>query len=458
MVGVGQHLVEDHPRLTEPARHGQGLDVPEGAQGEGSLTTGQPVGGGLRVVPEHEAVRDDLLSHAVQGRKEPRVGGGHESDQGHLQQRRIHHVGVVVLDEGLNLLVVAALHDLVVDAIARLTPAQLMGREATFPRDPDGAVKGDPAHHLGVDEVLVAAAGLPNTCVGLIPVVREPVDDGNDALPGVVAEQPVAVTDPEHRVEGLTVDVELQLISRAVADAHRGGPFVALEVRYLLLHQVLGAVDPVHDLQRPGATRGGQQAVAELHPRRQPAQECGCLIGVAQRHQGVEAERTVAHPGESVVPVALPADLLRQRRSRGRDERARRRIRHELQRDSRTGHGLAPATLVVGDRNPVTPEPHGVLELLGDLLRAQATGGGPDRSGLQQDAGDLTVVEGEPGTGDPIVEFLALGVIEHVGGVQRHLGVLGAEQCVVIGERQVVIHPAVVECRGAFHLESHRAA
>src|SRR5262245_61930403 len=43
VVGVGEHLLEDQPRLIQPPRAGQRVDVPERAQREGALVAGQPV-------------------------------------------------------------------------------------------------------------------------------------------------------------------------------------------------------------------------------------------------------------------------------------------------------------------------------------------------------------------------------------------------------------------------------
>ncbi len=51
-------------------------------------------------------------------------------------------------------------------------------------------------------------------------------------------------------VEHLAVDVELQLVGRAVADPHRPRAAPALEVVEAFLGQVGASVDPVHDLRQ----------------------------------------------------------------------------------------------------------------------------------------------------------------------------------------------------------------
>src|SRR5215467_6110672 len=144
MVGVGEHLLEDKPRLIQPPRAGQGVDVPERAQGEGALIPGQPVGGGGRVVPVDQAVGDQLAVHRLQAGQPHRVARGHEALQRHHQQRGVQDLCVVVLGERAHLRVPAALHDLVVDAIALGGPPGQVGRPGPAGSQPDGAVEGDP--------------------------------------------------------------------------------------------------------------------------------------------------------------------------------------------------------------------------------------------------------------------------------------------------------------------------
>src|SRR3981081_1864302 len=74
------------------------------------------------------------------------------------------------------------------------------------------------------------------------------------------------------------------------------------------------AADPVHELERAGAVRVGvPPAVAE------PVHEPHRLAGEPDPEQGVQGERSVADPGEPVVPVPDSADPLREAGRRGRD-------------------------------------------------------------------------------------------------------------------------------------------
>ena len=148
------------------------------------------------------------------------------------------------------------------------------------------------------------------------------------------------------------------------------------------------AVDPVHDLQRPGA-------VAGLLGRRGPAAICrtaAASSGVAQAEQRVDGERAVPDPGVAVVPVALAADLLGQPGGRRRDQRAGRRVGHQLERHRRAGHHLAPAAGVGRPVQPVAPEARGLVgERLRLLGRDQPLRRAAHR--LQHDAADLALAQ-----------------------------------------------------------------
>ena len=80
------------------------------------------------------------------------------------------------------------------------------------------------------------------------------------------------------------------------------------------------------------------------------------LVGLPVEVEPVERlqrEGRVAHPRVAVVPVALPAGCLGQRRRQRRDGRAGRHVGQPLDRERRALDRLAPA--VVGDPRP--PEP-----------------------------------------------------------------------------------------------------
>src|ERR671920_1557946 len=108
----------------------------------------------------------------------------------------------------------------------------------------------------------------------LIPVLAEPVEHVRELGPAFVPHLQTVGVGEEDGIHRLAIDVELQLIGRAVADPYRARAAVALEVVEDLFLEVRGAVYPVHDLQRAGAfTRFLSNPIPE------PAAEGSGLIG-----------------------------------------------------------------------------------------------------------------------------------------------------------------------------------
>jgi hypothetical protein len=257
------------------------------------------------------------------------------------------------------------------------------------------------------------------------------------------------------RVHRLAVDVQLQLVGGAVADAHRAGAAPALEVVERLLDQVGAAVHPVHDLQRAAAVRRAVGGAVQ-----QPPAERGGFIEVAQAEQGVDGERAVPDPGVPVVPVALAAGLLGQPGGRRGHQRAAGRVRHQLQRHRGPGHHLPPAAVVGRAVQPAPPELRGLvlqsLRLLGGdpagraAVRLQhhpahfafAQRPRPPHAVAHPLQADARILEGQPLRRD---------------GVRGELQAVGREHPAVLGGFQLVRGPAVVEARLYLDREPHHA-
>ena len=105
----------------------------------------------------------------------------------------------------------------------------------------------------------------------------------------------------------------------------------------------------------------GDGALQPVAPGRRLVVEAG----VHQREQG---ERGVADPAEAVIPVALAAELLRQRGGGRGDDAAGRRVGQRLQRDQRALDRLGVGPVGLGARRPVAPEALAVRERLGGSI------------------------------------------------------------------------------------------
>ena len=170
------------------------------------------------------------------------------------------------------------------------------------------------------------------------------------SVPGVVIDGAAVLVVDVDRVDQLPVDVELELGGRLVAHAYGTRPTVTLQVVELLLLQVGAAVHAVHDPQPVD--------LARLHLAEAVGQPLHELLGrvvESEQEQRVEREGRVADPRVAVVPVSRAADLLGEARGRGGDDCARRLVGEQLQRERRALHHLAPASPVVGLREPAAP-------------------------------------------------------------------------------------------------------
>ncbi len=179
-------------------------------------------------------------------------------------------------------------------------------------------------------------------------------------------------------LDDLAVDVQLELPGRAVADPDGLGALVAGQPVERGLGQLALAGDAVHDLQVLRVAGDGPQ---------QPLAPGAGLVAVAGAQQRGEGDGGVAQPGVAVVPVALAADVLRQRGGGGGDDAAGGGVGEALEGDQGAHHGLPVGALVGALAGPLAPE---------------VLGGAEHRLGVRR-AGRLQVrgLPGE-GEGDPL--------------------------------------------------------
>ena len=151
-------------------------------------------------------------------------------------------------------------------------------------------------------------------------------------LPAVLGRGEAAFARLLEGIHQLAIDVELELLVRGVADAHRLGVGVARQPVDFPFGEPPLAAQAVHDLHLVGRARDG--ALQPVAPGRG-------LVVDAGVHHGEQGERGVAQPAQAVVPVALAAELLGQRRRGRRDDAAARQVDQALERDQRALDRLA---------------------------------------------------------------------------------------------------------------------
>jgi hypothetical protein len=88
-------------------------------------------------------------------------------------------------------------------------------------------IERDPAHHLGLGEVRRGAADLPDARVELGPRCAHEVGGRGEAHSSAVVEAATGVRVEPRGLQQMSVDVELQLGPRGIADPNRLGTAVA---------------------------------------------------------------------------------------------------------------------------------------------------------------------------------------------------------------------------------------
>ena len=209
-------------------------------------------------------------------------------------------------------------------------------------------------------EVLGIARPFPDPAVGFGPPLGRVVDQRHQEPPVVVARRVAAPVPAPRQVDELAVGIELELSGGVVPDPDRSRTSVSLEPLDDVAPESALAAHAVHDLEILGVAGG------RAHDER--AERIG-LVDRAELGQGARAEARVPHPRVAVVPVARAADRLRERRGRGRDDRAGGRVRECLEHDPRAARRLLIARAQVERRGPLAPPPQRLLELLVDRVR-----------------------------------------------------------------------------------------
>ncbi len=264
--------------------------------------------------------------------------------------------------------------------------------------------------------------------------------------PRVICHRRTVLVVQVDRIHQFAVDVELQLLASAVADAHRARATVAFQVVEGFLRHFVPTIDAVHNLQ--GAkTRSFDAALL------QPAHEVLGLVRHPQAQEGVQSKCRVADPGVAVVPIAHPADLLGEAARRCRDDRPGRREGQQLQHQGRAVDHLTPAAIVAALAHPASPELESLSQQLGaDEPRLQQPGVSITLNLAEDERRWLARVQQEFGS-DP--RALAR---QRKAADQREAHAGSLKHCAAAFQSDLMRPPRVVESRLTFEPEAHRPA
>ena len=234
----------------------------------------------------------------------------------------------------------------------------------------EGAVQGDPAHDLGVEEIPRRTADLPDALVLLGPAPGRGVGHGDEELLGRGVQLADLLAQPVDGSQQLAVHVDLALGPGPVADAHRSAVPPPCQVGELTLGQISLGADPEHDLQVGAAAQRAGRRHAQV------GEELLRLVGAGGHPHRVHGEGRITDPREAVVPVAVPSLGLRQRRGGGGHDRAGRVVGEGLEDPATDVHELVPRPVVgLVEVGPRPPTRDGVGQPLAQLALGPQTRG-----------------------------------------------------------------------------------
>src|SRR5215470_4362640 len=134
------------------------------------------------------------------------------------------------------------------DLIAQSAPALDWPGDAETLAAFDGAVERHPGHDLGVRELPRPTAHFPQSLVGRAPDCLQMLDQLQLQVPFGAHRRQAALTALKQRIHDLAENVDLQLLGRSIADAHRLCALITGEVGELPLIETPFAGETVHDL------------------------------------------------------------------------------------------------------------------------------------------------------------------------------------------------------------------
>ena len=199
---------------------GEAFDEPEGADCERRLLAGEAVDA-VGDIAVDETVGGELVRDAIGRRPSPRIVVRDEPDDRDHQVRRVQRLGPEGLHERAGLGIDALGVDELPDLVSRGAPGFDVALATILLGQFDDAIERHPGHHLRIDEMPGLAADLPDSLIGLAPLVQHPTRDPAEEVPEDVVDLAAVPPVEIGRIEQLAKDVELELLRGAVADAHR---------------------------------------------------------------------------------------------------------------------------------------------------------------------------------------------------------------------------------------------
>ncbi len=126
-----------------------------------------------------------------------------------------------MLDKRTNFRVIAVFHDIDINAIAFMSPSGSISRETPLVGESNASIQGDPTHDFGIHKMPTPTTDFPNAFVGQLPVVTHIIEEPTEVHPEIKRNGRAMGVIEIHGVHESSIHVELQLMRRGIANAHR---------------------------------------------------------------------------------------------------------------------------------------------------------------------------------------------------------------------------------------------
>src|SRR6266702_3360609 len=305
IIRIGNRLFEGLPGLLDLPGQCLRLGKPERAEQEGPFFASQPIG--CTVAVDQSMLIGEPLSDSVDGGPHAWVSAGQEPHNRHHKIGGIQVIGAKRLGECSSFLAPPLSEDGVTDLLTCRCPGLNPVMRIQYIGKFDSAVKCDPTHELGVQEIPWVSTHLPDALVALAPACCRGVGYLDQEVARYLVESTELVVQAVCCIKEFPVDVELALIPGTVADAHRAAGTPSRQVIERAFREIAFAANSEHNLKINASPDLGSYCTS--HPGEEPV----CLIRTGCDPESFQRQAGITNPGVAVIPVALSPDGLGQR-------------------------------------------------------------------------------------------------------------------------------------------------
>ena len=250
---------------------------PEATGEECPFSLWQAIEACIRFVAQDQSIENKVLRDRRYRVANPLIAGRKEAHNREEEQACIKAARAISLNEVTPATIDAVATDVAVDASRQLPPSVSKAFRFAKMAGIGGAPEGEPRHDLGVCEVLGLAPDFPNAVVWLAPDLFKMLEPRNGEINETGDRGQTTLASDGEGIRNLTIDIELELARRGVADSHGARSSMTGKPWDFPLVEVPLTREAIHDLHLVGTAS---------HSSKQPIAPSLRFVAVPSVHQG----------------------------------------------------------------------------------------------------------------------------------------------------------------------------